>query len=148
MFFLIRVAFWLSIVVLLLPTGKAQQTVQASQFGAADALSAAGAAVSDMRQFCARQPEACDVGSQAAVAFGQKAQASAKMIYDFLTEQLAVDEGGASKNKTANAAMRSGKAAQDTLRPGDRTPAWRGPQPEQARRAPVRGTPPAASDAG
>ena len=41
-----------------------------------------------MSQFCERQPDACEVGSQAAVAIGQRAQAGAKMLYEFLNEQL------------------------------------------------------------
>src|SRR2546430_454333 len=78
MMFLLRVAFWLSVVVILLPSGS-QAPASGSQVGAGEAMSAASAAVSDMRQFCGRQPEACTVGSQAAVVFGQKAQAGAKM---------------------------------------------------------------------
>jgi hypothetical protein len=126
MFFLIRVAFWLSIVILLLPTG-AQQPKSAPTIETAEAVSAASAAVSDMRQFCARQPEACSVGSQAAVAFGYKAQAGAKMLYDFLTEALAPAETGSvgpnnlKRETTAN--------SQDTLLPGDLAPAWRGALP-------------------
>src|SRR4051794_23069564 len=91
MFFLLRAAFWLSIVILLLPTGSQPS---APKIDTSDAVSAASAAVSDMRQFCARQRDACTVGSQAAVAFGYKAQAGAKMIYDFLTEALAPSETG------------------------------------------------------
>src|ERR1700722_20057917 len=78
MMFLLRMAFWLSVVVLLVPTGKVQPTGAASSVSAAEAVSAAGAAVADMRHFCERQAEACTVGAQAAVTFGQKAQAGAK----------------------------------------------------------------------
>jgi hypothetical protein len=127
MFFLIRAAFWLSIVVILLPTGS-QQPKSGPTIQTAEAVSAASAAVSDMRQFCARQPEACSVGSQAAVAFGYKAQAGAKMLYDFLTEALAPAETGsvvpASSRKRETTAN-----SQDTLLPGDLAPAWRGPLP-------------------
>src|SRR3954466_13466921 len=127
MFFLIRVAFWLSIVILLLPTGS-RQPKSGPTVETAEAVSAASAAVSDMRQFCARQPEACSVGSQAAVAFGYKAQAGAKMLYDFLTDALAPAETGsvipASAGKRETAAK-----SQDTLLPADLMPAWRGPLP-------------------
>ena len=127
MMFLIRVAFWLSIVIILLPSGS-QQTKPASQVDAAEAVSAASAAVADMRQFCARQPEACTIGSQAAVAFGYKAQAGAKMLYEFLSETLAPAETGsvipASTRKVDTAAK-----SQNTLLPADLAPAWRGPIP-------------------
>ena len=139
MFFLIRVAFWLSIVILLIPTGSTQPPGQGSQIGALDALSAASAAVSDMRNFCARQPDACEKGSQAAAAFGQKAQAGAKLVYEFLTERLHEDAGPAA-GKSADAGVTGTvKPSQNTLTPADKAPAWRGPQPArpemQARRA-------------
>ena len=79
MFFLLRVAFWLSIVLVLLPSGDYRAEEPGAQIGAADAVNAATAAVSDMSGFCGRQPEACEVGGQAAVAFGQRAQAGARL---------------------------------------------------------------------
>jgi hypothetical protein len=123
MFFLIRAAFWLSIVVILLPTGS--QPKPGPTFQTAEAVSAASAAVSDMRQFCARQPEACSVGSQAAIAFGYKAQAGAKMLYDFLTETLAPAETG---SVPTTPKREISTRSQDTLRPADLAPAWRGRQ--------------------
>ena len=69
----------------LLPTGSSQpQVAGMPQIDAVDAVVAAGAAVSDMSDFCERQPEACEVGAQAAVAIGQRAQAGAKMVYEFI----------------------------------------------------------------
>lgn len=124
MFFLIRAAFWLSIVIILLPTGS--QPKSAPGIETADAVSAASAAVSDMRKFCARQPEACSVGSQAAVAFGYKAQAGAKMLYDFLTDALAPGETG---SVTPAGARKVDFKSQDTLLPGDLAPGWRGAAP-------------------
>src|SRR5271168_3282978 len=93
MFFLLRMTFWLGLVLILLPTGSSQR-VPASDVGAGDAISAASATVGDMRQFCTRQPDACTVGSQVATSLGYKAQAGAKMLYDFLTEQMAPKETG------------------------------------------------------
>src|SRR4029079_17963375 len=89
MFFLLRVAFWLTIVLALLPSGGAQQSAQASaqnKVGPTEAVVAASAAVSDMGSFCERQPDACVVGAQAAVAIGQRAQAGAKMVYEFIND--------------------------------------------------------------
>src|SRR5690606_4516179 len=73
MFFLFRVAFWLSIVLVLLPSGDYRPKDQTPQIGAVDAVNAATAAVSDLSGFCGRQPDACEVGGKAAVAFGQRA---------------------------------------------------------------------------
>src|ERR1043165_3422940 len=89
MFFLLRTAFWLSIVVMLLPTPDSMKAPEG--VGAAKAVSAASATMSDMGQFCTRQPDACEVGSQALTQFGHKAQASAKWVYDFLSEKLGTE---------------------------------------------------------
>ena len=88
MFFLLRVAFWLTIVLALLPSGGTQQSAQA-KVGPTEAVVAAGAAVSDMSSFCDRQPGACVVGAQTAVAIGQRAQAGARMVYEFFSDHAA-----------------------------------------------------------
>jgi hypothetical protein len=124
MFFLIRAAFWLTIVILLLPTGS-QQSKSVPTIETAEAVSAASAAVADMRQFCDRQPDVCTVGSQAAVAFGYKAQAGAKMLYEFLSDALAPAETGSVTTSKRDVTAKS----QDTLLPTDLAPAWRGPMP-------------------
>ena len=65
MFFLLRMAFWLTLVLALLPTGSSQPA-KGPPLHASDAVTAATAAVSDMSNFCTRQAEACEVGTQAA----------------------------------------------------------------------------------
>jgi hypothetical protein len=67
MFFLLRMAFWLSVVLVLLPSGGSQRTATApsAELGPIEAVSAASATVSDMRGFCTRQPVACAIGSLA-----------------------------------------------------------------------------------
>lgn len=87
MFFLLRMAFWLGLVLVLLPTDKAPDANQQPEVAASDAISAASAAVSDMAQFCDRQPTACVVGGQAASVIGARAQAGAKKVYQFITEK-------------------------------------------------------------
>ena len=85
--FLLRMAFWLGVVLVLLPSASTQPTPKV-QVGTVEAVTAARAAVGDLRSFCDRQPEACSIGSQAAVTIGHRAQAGAKMLYEFLNEQL------------------------------------------------------------
>ena len=127
MFFLLRTAFWLSIVIMLLPTPEAAKTE--SSVGAAQAVTAASATFSDMSQFCTRQPAACEVGSHALVQFGHKAQASAKWLYEkFASAKTAPGETGSS---TANVASESDHS-QNTLTAADSMPAWRGPSQRQA----------------
>jgi Family of unknown function (DUF5330) len=129
--FLLRMAFWLTVILVLLPSGGSQPTPKMN-VSATDAMSAAGATVSDMKQFCGRQSEACAIGSQVVTALGHRAQAGAKMLYDFLNEQLAPSDTG-----TLTKAGKSGAAArpsQHTLTPADLAPAWRGPQPDREAR--------------
>src|SRR3990172_9325682 len=73
MFFLLRMAFWLTVVCVLLPSGGAKQTSADAQIDATQAVSLASAAVSDVRGFCDRQPDACVVGGKVALAIGHKA---------------------------------------------------------------------------
>jgi Family of unknown function (DUF5330) len=139
MFFLLRMTFWLGLVLILLPSGSSQQVPPASAVGATDAISAASATVGDVRQFCTRQPDACTVGSHVATQLGYKAQAGAKMLYEFLTEALAhkdtaPKETGSIQAGNSAHAIKSAmdkslpdKSPQNTLTPADLTPAWRGP---------------------
>ena len=130
--FLVKLAFWGSVVVLLLPTGQSD-AAKDTQIGSLEALSAASATVSDMRQFCVRQPQACDVGAQALTAFGHKAQASAGMVYRYFTSHDAVDDTPTASIPDTRSAELSD--AQNTLTAGDRAAPWRGPLPRPAPRA-------------
>lgn len=129
--FLLRVAFWLSIVIVLLPTAPSQKASETPQVSATEAVSAASAAVSDMRQFCSRQPDACEVGSHAITTFGQKAQAGAKLLYEFLSERFGPERNGSIGATTGS------KPSQHTLTPSDLTPAWRGSVREPNGRQPA-----------
>jgi hypothetical protein len=133
--FLLRLGFWLGVILVLLPSGGAQPT-QKVQVGATEAMTAARATVSDMRQFCERQPETCTVGSQAAVVIGHRAQAGAKMLYEFLNEHLGPNETGAvttgsPAEATTAIPLPAPRPSLHTLSPGDLAPNWRGPQPRQ-----------------
>jgi hypothetical protein len=80
-------AFWLGLVLVLLPREKTPESDKVPQIGASEAVSAATAAVSDMGQFCKRQPAACEVGGQAATVIGQRAQDGARKIYKIITDK-------------------------------------------------------------
>ena len=92
MFFLLRMAFWLGLVLVLLPREKTPESDKVPQIGASEAVSAATAAVSDMGQFCKRQPAACEVGGQAATAIGQRAQDGARQLYKIITDKKPVTD--------------------------------------------------------
>ena len=134
MFFLLRMAFWLGLVLVLLPSGSSQQP-QGSQVAASEAISAASATVGDLRQFCARQPDACTVGSHVASQLGSRAQAGARMLYEFVTETLKRKEGGSDnagrEAKPAADRAIADKDSQNTLTPADLAAPWRGPAPRK-----------------
>jgi len=73
-----------------------------------------------MRSFCDRQPEACTIGSQTAVAIGHRAQAGAKMLYEYLNEHL-----GPNDTTGKVAPLPPTRPSQHTLSPNDLAPAWR-----------------------
>src|ERR1700735_3646522 len=87
MFFLLRLVFWVGLVLVLLPRDKTPDRDKAPQINASEAISAATAAVSDMSQFCKRQPTACEVGGQAATVIGQRAQAGARQLSQLITDK-------------------------------------------------------------
>lgn len=93
MFFLLRMAFWLGLVLVLLPRDSTSRPANIPQVGASDAISAATAAVSDMSQFCKRQPAACDVGGQAATVIGHRAQDGARTLYRIITDKRSDQTG-------------------------------------------------------
>ena len=123
MFFLLRMVFWLGLVLVLLPRDKTPESDKAPQIGASEAVSAATAAVSDMSQFCKRQPAACEVGGQAATVIGQRAQEGARKLYQIITDKKAPDHTG-SIGGVENAETML--APRDTLTPGDLLVDWRG----------------------
>src|SRR5215471_4230531 len=132
MMFLLRVAFWFGVVLVLLPSGGAKDTPRAAQgsaISATEAVTAASATVSDMSHFCSRQPDACAVGAQAAVVLGQRAQAGAKMVFDFLNERRSAQPAGSQPTGSISAgnSVRLGKPSQNTLTQPDVAPTWRLP---------------------
>jgi len=127
MFFLLRMAFWLGLVLVLLPREKTPDAEKLPQLGASEAVSAATAAVSDMSQFCKRQPAACEVGGQAATVLGQRAQAGKRKLYQIITDKRSPEHTG-SIDGVENANPLSAEVAQrDTLTPDDLAAEWRGP---------------------
>jgi Family of unknown function (DUF5330) len=94
MFFLLRMAFWLGLVLVLLPRDKTPDADKGPQIGASEAITAASAAVSDMSQFCKRQPAACEVGGQAATVIGERAKDGAKKLYQIITDKKPPDHTG------------------------------------------------------
>jgi hypothetical protein len=145
MWFLLRMAFWLGLVLVLLPRDKTTESQKLPQISAQEAVQAATAAVSDMSQFCKRQPSACEVGGQAATVIGARAQEGARKLYQMMTDKKpaeadrkssdsekkpsepdkkAPDHTGSIGGDDADAAPID-VASQDTLTPNDLLADWR-----------------------
>jgi hypothetical protein len=127
MFFLLRMVFWLGLVLVLLPREKTPESDKLPQFGASEAVSAATAAVSDMSQFCKRQPAACEVGGQAATVIGHRAQEGARKLYQIITDKRASDHTGSIGGAENAAAAPLDVTPRDTLLPDDLVAEWQTP---------------------
>jgi hypothetical protein len=138
MFFLLRIAFWLGVVCVLLPSGTKTMSPDAN-INAKQAVTLASAAVSDVRGFCDRQPDACAVGGKVAVAIGHKAEAGARTIYEFIAATLSEKAGPA--DKTTAKVVTVSVPGQATLTAADMQPSWRAPVPLPPRREARAGRP-------
>lgn len=84
--FLIRSAFWFSLVLLALPinTGKdGEQSV-----GAVQAFLAAREAVADLSGICERKPDVCETGKSAMHTVGLRAKEAARIAYELLDDTM------------------------------------------------------------
>jgi Family of unknown function (DUF5330) len=128
MLFLIRTAFWLMIIVLLLPTDDRQRS---------EVYGTAQAAVNDVAGFCDRNPETCAKGKDAFAVFVQKAEFGARMLMDLIqnktksNDELTPSETAPSSETSSMVEPTSFDlgASQDTLNSEDREEAWSGPYP-------------------
>lgn len=130
MFFLIRTAFWISLLLLVLPfagdpVADGPNAKDRASIDAMSALAAAGATVSDVGGFCQRQPDACVVGAQALKIVGERAKIGASAIGDY----LAGDDRAAAPKPVLkqDAAVTGSTGGRQTLTPADRKPTWRAP---------------------
>ncbi len=95
MFFLLRTAFWLTLVLVLIPLGSDAQSESEESIDPVAAYFAAQATVSDLGGFCTRNPAACQTGGEALAAIGSRARDGARIVYEFLDSQVADDGQGA-----------------------------------------------------
>src|ERR1035437_4802606 len=118
MFFLLRMAFWLSVVCVLLPNST-KSTSPDANIDATQAVTLASAAVSDAR--------------------GHKAEAGARTIYEFITTKLS--KNSAPGDQTAAKIVSVTAPGQGTLTASDVQPAWHAPVPLPPRREARTGRP-------
>lgn len=134
--FLIKTAFWLSLVIVFLPAPQNEGAKTAQMIGTTEAVSLLTAALNDARGFCSRNPDACVTGAAAAQTFGYKAQYATQLLHDLIADKLddaAAASPPAKQESLKKSAERSADAGADTLSPADLQPAWRSPETVAAR---------------
>ncbi len=109
--FLIRAAFWLTVVVFLIP-GDPEAGRDAPRVGAIEALTAVQATATDLSSFCARNPDVCATGSATFEILSEKVRLGVRLIQ--------------------NAFDAHASEATDTLTGQDLATPWRGGQPNAA----------------
>lgn len=115
MFFLIRAAFWLTIVLMLIPADP-KTGADAPRVTVLEAFVAARATIADMSAFCDRNPDVCVTGSAAFQLFAERAENGVRMLYRYFDRS---DEGSVDQ-------------PEGTLSREDLLPAWRGPRPDRS----------------
>jgi hypothetical protein len=99
MWFLIRAAFWFSLVLVMLPIFDRDATDRlANENGVelTDALGAAAGVISYASDLCAQKPEVCVKGAETFSTLGSRAREGARVAYTYLDTQFA-DEAKAKK---------------------------------------------------
>ena len=125
MLFLIRTAFWLTVIVLLLPNDEEQRN---QIYGTAQA------AVTDVTTFCDRNPSTCATDQGAFAVLVQKAQYGAALLMDVMTKGgdesaslLAPLAEPVAETDGSSPGLWERADSQDTLRAEDREVAWGAP---------------------
>lgn len=133
--FLLRTAFWLAVVIMLIPVddevAREVAVVQGeTPISTFEAVGAARQALDDVGGFCDRNPDVCDLGSRLGTTFALKARTGAEWVTAWLDEELAAPVPPATVGGVA--APAAGEPApgavpvEGTLTPADRAPGWAG----------------------
>ncbi len=132
MFLLLRLAFWVTLICLLLP---------ASHEDSRRLMSSAGQAVADMRGFCQRNPQVCEDMRVTMTALLARFRSGAETLQAWLAQQDTAEEGRADtapgRPVSAPPVQRLGKSDplplqpvtkwQNSLSSSDKQMPWRGP---------------------
>ena len=86
--FLIKTAFWLSLVLLVIPFGGTGEGEGQATVGPVDTFFAARAVIDDVSGLCERRPETCEFGREALHTIGVRAREGARIAYGMLDGNL------------------------------------------------------------
>lgn len=122
--FFIRLAFWLGVIVMLLPTDQQQQ---------ARVYNTAVSAVERASTFCDRNARTCELGAQAWASFLKKAEFGVRLLGDLITSGARSNEPEPSTPPLRQkAGLSDTVGTRGTLSAADLQPAWRGPLSDTA----------------
>lgn len=107
--FLIKSAFWLSLVLLMLPFGTVSDDQRA--VGPVETFFAARGLVEDISGLCQRKPDVCEVGRDAMHTIGVRAREGARIAYGMLE----TDE--AQPHDASDTQIMTGTVPTDTVEP-------------------------------
>jgi len=128
MWFLIRGAFWFSLVLVMLPVFDQDATDRlAKEQGVelTDALGAAAGVISYATDLCGQKPDVCIKGAETFSTLGSRAREGARVAYTYLDTQFA-DEAAV---KAADAVKTGTVAAKDPMLPAIDTVPIPAPRP-------------------
>jgi hypothetical protein len=97
MWFLIKTAFWFSLVLVLLPVFSSQSTSRLEndpKVQVSDAVSAATGAFQYVSALCYERPDVCVKGGETLTALGYRAREGALIAYQFIDHQLGDGQSG------------------------------------------------------
>ncbi len=82
--FLIRAAFWLTLVIAFIPVKQSDLPVGQRSISTMETVSLAQSVFADLSTFCARNAETCETGGVLISQMGMKAREGAKLAYTWL----------------------------------------------------------------
>lgn len=82
--FLIKLGFWLSLTLMVIPFGGVGRDHQVETVSPMQAFHAAREALGDVAGICGRKPEICATGKAAMTTIGVRAREGAKFAYEYL----------------------------------------------------------------
>src|ERR1700712_4512232 len=115
MWFLIKTAFWFSLVLVLLPVFSSQSTSRlqnAPTVQVSDAFGAATGAFQYVSALCSEKPDVCVKGGETLTALGYRAREGALVAYQFLDNHFGADKADG-KNVIPPEAFKNGVNAMD-----------------------------------
>jgi len=118
--FIIRSAFWIALIIALIPSDPAQQ---------AKMYQTASYAVHRAATFCDRNAAVCDSAHAYWGLFKEKAAVGARMLGDLVNERMmapaAPDRATQYGGREITPILERSAPSSETLRPADRAPEWR-----------------------